>query len=160
VVLDNSSTHKGEPLQQLLRQHSRLQLSTFLPMLRSSIPMRGFGVWRNERSPIVVQMMWRSWSRMSFARSMGFVSQLGSCAAAYCNLDCPLFCASPLHYLCRHQIALTWAPLARIRRYDARRLHGHVLAQRELERRRSPLVQRFRPCGAGVFLRRWGSIVR
>jgi hypothetical protein len=28
---------------------------------------------------------------------------------------------------------------------------SHVLAQRELEKRRSPLVQRFRPFGAGIF---------
>jgi transposase len=29
VVLDNSSTHKGEPLQQLLRQYSRLHIEHF-----------------------------------------------------------------------------------------------------------------------------------
>jgi len=29
VILDNSSTHKGEPLQQLLRQHSRLHIEHF-----------------------------------------------------------------------------------------------------------------------------------
>jgi hypothetical protein len=47
--------------------------------------MKGFGLWRNERSPIVVPMMWRSWLRTSSARSTLFVSQLGNCAAAYCN---------------------------------------------------------------------------
>ena len=31
------------------------------------------------------------------------------------------------------------------------RLAGHVLAQREMEKRRSPLVHRFRPFGAGIF---------
>jgi hypothetical protein len=35
VLLDNSSTHKGEPLQQLLRRNPRLQLRTFPPMPRS-----------------------------------------------------------------------------------------------------------------------------
>ena len=30
VVLDNSSTHKGAPLQQLLRQHSRLHIEQFI----------------------------------------------------------------------------------------------------------------------------------
>lgn len=29
VLLDNSSTHQGEPLQRLLRQHSRLHLEHF-----------------------------------------------------------------------------------------------------------------------------------
>src|SRR6266436_7565259 len=29
VLLDNSSTHQGKPLQQLLRQHSRLQIELF-----------------------------------------------------------------------------------------------------------------------------------
>jgi len=29
VLLDNSSTHQGEPLQRLLRQHSRLRLEHF-----------------------------------------------------------------------------------------------------------------------------------
>jgi len=56
--------------------------------------MKGFGPWRNERSPIVVPMMWRSWLRTSSARSTRVVSQLGNCAAAYCNPDCPLFCAN------------------------------------------------------------------
>ena len=38
------------------------------------------------------------------ARSTRFVSQLGNCAAAYCNPDCPLFCARLLHFLCRDQL--------------------------------------------------------
>src|ERR1700683_934364 len=33
---------------------------------------------------------------------------------------------------------------------------GPVLAQREMEKRRSPLVHRFRPFGAGIFLGMWG----
>ena len=42
--------------------------------------------------------------RTSSARSTRFVSQLGNCAAAYCNPDCPLFCARLLHFLCRDQL--------------------------------------------------------
>ena len=65
--------------------------STFLPMLRSSTRMKGFGLWQNVHSPTVAPMMWRSWSRTSSAPSTAFVSQLRNCAAAYCNPACLLF---------------------------------------------------------------------
>jgi hypothetical protein len=71
VLLDNSSTHQGLPLQQLLRQHPH--------------------------SSIVAPMIWKSWSRTSSTRSMGFVTQLTSCAGASCNPNCPLFCVNLLH---------------------------------------------------------------
>jgi hypothetical protein len=103
VVLDNSSTHKGAPLQQLLRNIAAYIASTFPPMLRSSTPVKGVGPWRNERSPIVAPMMWRSWLRTSSARSTRFVPQLRNCAAAYCSPDCLFFCARLLHRLCRDQ---------------------------------------------------------
>jgi hypothetical protein len=66
-------------------------------------PDEGVGRWRNERSPTVARMMWRSWSTTSSVRSTAFACQLRNYAAAYCNLDCLLFCVNPLHYLCRYK---------------------------------------------------------
>jgi len=40
VLLDNSSTHEGKPLQKLLRQHPRLTISIFPPMPRTSTRMK------------------------------------------------------------------------------------------------------------------------
>src|SRR6266436_6192799 len=65
--------------------------------------MKVFGLSPNVLSPIVAPMIWRSWSRMSSIRSMGFVTQITNCADASCNPNCLLFCASLLHYLCRDQ---------------------------------------------------------
>jgi hypothetical protein len=64
-LLDNSSTHQGSPSGKTAAINiARLHIEHFpAPMLRSSTPMKEFGRWRNERSPIVAQMMWRSWLR-------------------------------------------------------------------------------------------------
>src|SRR6266478_2250709 len=91
VLLDNSSTHQGAPLQQLLRQHSRLHIEHFPSYAPELNPDEGFGLWRNVHSPIVARMMRRSWSSTSSAPSTVFVSQRRNYAAAYCNPACLLF---------------------------------------------------------------------
>src|SRR6266566_439396 len=60
-------------------------------MLRSSIPTKEFGRWRNVYSPIVAPMISRTWSRTSSGRSTVFVARRGSYAVASCNLYCILF---------------------------------------------------------------------
>jgi len=102
VLLDNSSTHQGQPLRQLLQHLPPCASSTFPPMLRSCIPMKEFGLSRNAPSPIVVPMIWRNWSMTSSTRSIGFVTQLTNCAEASCNPNCLPFCARLS--LCRDQI--------------------------------------------------------
>ncbi len=52
ALLDNSPTHKGQPLVQLLRQHPRLHLEVSPLTRRTSIPMRAFGLWRSATSPM------------------------------------------------------------------------------------------------------------
>jgi transposase len=44
VLLDNSSTHRGEPLQRLLRQHSRLHLEHFPSYAPELNPDEGVGL--------------------------------------------------------------------------------------------------------------------
>ena len=59
VLLDNSSTHQGRPLEQLLRQHPRLQIERFPSYAPELNPMKGFGRWRNVSWPTVAPMNWR-----------------------------------------------------------------------------------------------------
>jgi hypothetical protein len=55
VLLDNSSTHQGQPLRQLLRQHPRLHIEHFPSYALELNPMKEFGLWRNVSSPKLPQ---------------------------------------------------------------------------------------------------------
>ena len=65
VLLDNSSTHQGEPLRKLLRQHPRLSIEHFPPMPRNSTPMKESGLWPSDNWPTVGPMTSMSSWRMS-----------------------------------------------------------------------------------------------
>jgi hypothetical protein len=56
-LLDNSSTHKGEPIEQLLGHIAAFASSTFLRMLRNSIPMKESGLWQNGNWPTAAPTM-------------------------------------------------------------------------------------------------------
>ena len=58
VLLDNSSTHQGEPLRKLLSRNPRLHRSTFLPMLRNSTPTKESGLWPSENWLIAAPITW------------------------------------------------------------------------------------------------------
>jgi len=49
---DNSSTHQGEPLRELLDQHPRLRIEHFPSYAPELNPMKEFGLWPSENSPI------------------------------------------------------------------------------------------------------------
>jgi hypothetical protein len=102
VVLDNS-THKGAPLQQLLRQHSRLHIEHFPSYAPELNPAEG--VWSLAKRALANSCPndVEEWLRTSSARSTRFVAQLGNYAAAHCDPDCPLFCVRLLHSLCIDQ---------------------------------------------------------
>jgi len=57
VLLDNSSTHQGKPLQRLLGQHPRLHIEHFPSYAPDSIPMKGSGLWPNGNWPIAARAM-------------------------------------------------------------------------------------------------------
>ena len=103
VLLDNSSTHHGKPLHNLLRRHPVSTSSIFPPTPRNSIPMKESGLSPNGTWPIAAPTMLRSWWKMSSVRSTPSAPHRRNCAAVFCNPNFLLFCARLLHSLCRRQ---------------------------------------------------------
>ena len=66
VLLDNSSTHKGQPLQELLRRNPRLQIENFPSYAPELNPDEGVGLMRSENCPILVpRTLTNSWRTSS-----------------------------------------------------------------------------------------------
>jgi hypothetical protein len=91
VLLDNSSTHEGEPLQKLLRQHPRLLIEHFAPTPRNSTPMKQSGRWPNDNSQTVGPMTSTNSWRMSSGQWRAFEVHPQSYAAASSNQNSLFF---------------------------------------------------------------------
>jgi hypothetical protein len=94
ALLDNSRTHHGEPLQELLRQHSRLRIDTSRPTRQNSIPTKGCGRSPSATSPTAVPMRSRNWCRTSSVPSIGFAPRQRNYGDASFNPNSPRFYAN------------------------------------------------------------------
>ena len=99
VLLDNANTHKGEPLEEIRRQHPRLRLENFPAYTPELNPDEG--VWRQAKRKLAnscPRILTSSW-KMSSGQSTESRDRRRSCGVASRNPSCPLFCAKTLHYL-------------------------------------------------------------
>jgi DDE superfamily endonuclease len=94
VLLDNSSTHQGEPLRKLLRQHPRLSIEHFPSYAPELNPDEGVGLWPSDNWPTVGPMTSMSSWRMSSGQWRGSEGHAQNYAAASSNQNFPFFCAS------------------------------------------------------------------
>ena len=103
VLVDNSPTHKGEPLDQLLREHPRLRPERFPSYAPELNPDEG--VWHLAKHDLAngcpkdLDDLMEDLVR-SIERTRTSSKQLRGCVL---QSDLPLFCVESLHSLCRHQ---------------------------------------------------------
>ncbi|HTV83319.1 MAG TPA: transposase [Acidobacteriaceae bacterium] len=103
ALLDNSSAHKGEPIEKLLRLHRCLRIEHFPACAPELNPDEG--VWAQAKRELANSCPRDVDELMEdiLRSSTPFDLPHRSCAAASCNPSFLLFCARPLHYLCSTQ---------------------------------------------------------
>ena len=93
VLLDNANTHKGEPLEEIRRQHPRLRIENFPAYTPELNPDEG--VWRQAKRKLA-----NSCPKDIDELMEDVIRSIDGVKRSQKKLrSCPLFCAKTLHYL-------------------------------------------------------------